>query len=259
MHFPVEISLGSVNILLHSITEPLGIFIGFRYFLYLRKKQGDAIHSQNRVWILIGAIFGALFGSRLVGGLENVSALMQSSSKLLYFYENKTVLGGFLGGVLGVELVKKIIHEKHTSGDLFTYPMILALIIGRIGCLSMGVHEETYGLPTNLPWGMHLGDSYLRHPVSLYEIIFLILLWIALVQTEKKFLLQPGARFKIFMMAYCVFRFMLDFVKPTYTSILGLSTIQVTALVGLIYYYRYIIDPLKLIAKRKIILNPAVE
>jgi phosphatidylglycerol:prolipoprotein diacylglycerol transferase len=260
LQFPVEITIGSTNILLHTIMEPLGFFIGFRYFLYLRKKQGDVIHSSNRVWILIGAIFGALIGSRLVGGLEDPRQLRISDNLWFYFYQNKTVLGGFLGGLFCVELVKKIIKEKQASGDLFTYPMILALIIGRIGCFSMGVFEETYGSPTTLPWGMHLGDNVARHPVCLYEIIFLLLLWISLVQIEKKFTLQNGARFKLFLIGYCFFRFMLDFIKPHYTYSIGLSTIQITAVLGLIYYYCYIINPKKLIEnKTQIIMSPAAE
>jgi phosphatidylglycerol---prolipoprotein diacylglyceryl transferase len=218
------------------ISEPLGMFIGFRYFLFLRKKKGDLIESANRIWVLIGAIFGAIIGSRLIGGLEDPSALLQASDPLLHFYQNKTVLGGFLGGLWGVEIIKKIIKEKHSSGDLFTYPMILALIIGRMGCFSMGVHEETYGTVTSFATGMNLGDGQLRHPVTLYEIAFLVLLWIGLVQLEKKYQLAEGLRFKFFMIAYIVFRFLLDFGKPHYTFSFGLSTIQITCTVGLLYY-----------------------
>ncbi|WP_235921057.1 prolipoprotein diacylglyceryl transferase family protein [Foetidibacter luteolus] len=260
MHFPVEITVGSVKILLHSIAEPLAFFIGFRYFLYLRKKQGDAINSQNRLWVLIGAVFGAVLGSRLIGGLENVPQMMAAKNKLFYFYQNKTVLGGFLGGLLGVELAKKLIGEKTSSGDLFAYPMILALIIGRIGCFSMGIYEETYGLPTSLPWGMHLGDNQPRHPVCLYETLYLLLLWAALVQLEKRYILQNGARFKLFLISYCMFRFLLDFIKPHYSFGIGLSTIQLTALAGLVYYYRYIIHPGLLVQERKkAITGPAAE
>lgn len=227
--------------------EPLGMFVGFRYFLLLRKKKGDAIQTEQRIWIIIGAIFGAVLGSRLVGGFENPTALFAAKNPLFYFYQNKTVAGGFLGGLLGVELAKRWIHEKHSSGDLFTYPMILALMIGRLGCFSMGVYEETYGLPTNSFMGMNLGDGILRHPVTLYEIAFLILLWIAMVKVEKKYSLAEGGRFKIFMIAYLCFRFLLDFIKPHYTFSIGLSTIQLASLTGLIYYYRYIISPKKLI------------
>lgn len=227
--------------------EPLGMFIGFRYFLHLRNKKGDGIESGQRIWIIIGAIFGALIGSRLVGGLENPEALMRSGNTLLYFYSNKTLVGGFLGGLAGVELVKKMIGEKQSSGDLFTYPMILALIIGRIGCFGMGVYEETYGIETNFITGMNLGDGIVRHPVTLYEICFLSLLWIGMLQLEKKITLINGSRFKIFMIAYLFFRFMLDYIKPHYSFGIGLSTIQLVCLAGLAYYSTYILNPKKLV------------
>ena len=135
-----------------------------------------------------------------------------------------------------MSIVKKILKEKHSSGDLFTYPIIMALIIGRLGCFSMGVYEETYGIPTHFFTGINLGDGLMRHPVSLYEIFFLILLWAAMLQAEKKYVLADGARFKIFMIAYILFRFFIDFIKPSYIIAMGLSTIQLTALAGLVYY-----------------------
>jgi phosphatidylglycerol:prolipoprotein diacylglycerol transferase len=236
MSFPVMFSFGDTKFPLHAVLEFAAYFIGFRYFLYLRKNQQDAINSSNRIWILIGAIFGSIFGSRIVGGLEDPSQIKMADNVFMYFYQNKTVLGGFLGGLCGVEIIKKIIKEKHSSGDLFTYPMILALIIGRIGCFSMGVHEETYGTVTNFFTSMNLGDGQLRHPVTLYEIVFLLLLWMGLVQLEKKYQLAEGLRFKIFMIAYIAFRLLLDFIKPHYTFSFGLSTIQITCSVGLLYY-----------------------
>lgn len=243
MNFPIQITIGNVTVPLHAVAELAGMFIGFRYFSYLRKKQGDTITSSNRTWIIVGAIFGAIVGSRLIGGLENPYTLSNSSNVFLHFYSNKTVVGGFLGGLLGVELIKKVIYEPQSSGDLFTYPMILALMIGRIGCFSMGVYEETYGMETTLPWGMDLGDGILRHPVTLYEILFLILLWLLLVQLGKRHTFVVGAKFKLFMMTYLLFRFVLDFIKPHHTFGIGLSTIQITCLLGLMYYSRYIIHP----------------
>jgi phosphatidylglycerol---prolipoprotein diacylglyceryl transferase len=236
LHFPITFNFGGQQFSLHGIFEFLAFFVAFRYYLLLRRKSRDAISSNNRVWIIIGAIFGSIVGSRLIGGLEDINQLQIADSKLLYFYLNKTVLGGFLGGLFGVELVKKIIKEKNSSGDLFTYPMILGLIIGRLGCFSMGVFEETYGTVTHFITGMDLGDHQLRHPVVLYEIFFLIALWIGLVQYEKRKKLPNGERFKIFMVAYMGFRFLLDFIKPHYTWSIGLSTIQITAIVGIGYY-----------------------
>jgi phosphatidylglycerol---prolipoprotein diacylglyceryl transferase len=247
LNFPFTIQIGSIKIPWHVVLETLGLFVGFRYFLYIRKKQEDSIQDGNRIWILIGAIFGALLGSRLIGGLENPVEMIHSKNILIYFYENKTIVGGLLGGLCGVEIVKNVIGEKQKSGDLLTYPIILGLIIGRIGCFSMGVYEETYGTASSLPWAMNLGDGVLRHPVALYEIIFLTCVWLFLVRLEKNYALHEGARFKIFMICYLLFRFLLDFIKPHYTYGIGLSTIQLTCLAGLIYYFHYIVNPYKLI------------
>ncbi len=248
MNFPVQFVIGSSVITLHAVMETLAFFIGFRYFLYLRKKQGDVYTSSSRIWVIIGAIFGALIGSRLIGSLERPYELKMTANLFDYIYNNKTVVGGFLGGLVGVEAIKKAIGEKKASGDLFVYPMILALMIGRIGCFSMGVFEETYGYPTALPWGMNLGDSLHRHPVTLYEILFLLLLWIGLKQLQKKSSLQVGALFKLFMISYLLFRFFIDFIKPHYPVLLHLSTIQLACLAGLLYYSPFILQPKKLTA-----------
>lgn len=247
MNFPFTIQIGGTKILWHVLLEAIGFIAGYRYFVYLRAKQSDTIKNETRTWILIGATFGALLGSRLIGGLENPLAMLASKNILAHFYENKTIVGGLLGGLFGVEVVKKIIGEKQKSGDLFTYPIILGMIIGRIGCFSMGVYEETYGTATSLPWAMNLGDGLLRHPVALYEIFFLGCTWIFLVTVENKFVIAAGAKFKLFMILYLFFRLMLDFIKPHFTFSFGLSAIQLACIAGLIYYSPFILNPKKLL------------
>jgi phosphatidylglycerol:prolipoprotein diacylglycerol transferase len=244
--FPVLFHIGSAMVSLHGVLETAAFFVGFRYFIYLRKKCGDLYSSSSRVWVIIGAIFGALLGSRILGSLERPHELLLTNNLWEYFYSNKTVLGGFLGGLFGVELVKKIIGERQASGDLFVYPILLALIIGRFGCFSMGVFEETYGVETHLPWGMNLGDGIYRHPIMLYEIIFLSLLWITLKKIHQIKDLQAGALFKLFMIGYLLFRFMIDFIKPHYPVFLGLNSIQLASIAGLIYYMPYLIQPKRL-------------
>ena len=68
---PYEPTLAGITINIHLILEYLAFFLAFRYYVFLRKRQEDAISSDNRLSIIIGAIFGALVGSRLVGFLEN--------------------------------------------------------------------------------------------------------------------------------------------------------------------------------------------
>ena len=225
---------------LHILFETLGMAAGFRYFVFLRRRQTDRINDTNRVWIIIGAAFGAFLFSRVVGALENPVNLFHTQHPLLYLYANKTIVGALLGGLLMVEITKKIIHERSSSGDLFTYPLILAMMIGRIGCFTSGMAEETYGIPTHFFLGMNLGDGVPRHPVTLYEIGFLALLWAGLAGIERRVKLINGYRFQFCLIAYFTFRFLLDFIKPRYILFAGLGTIQLCCLIGLLYYSRTI-------------------
>lgn len=250
MPFPYALHIGQQTISVHALCEGIGIFVAFRYYLFLRKHNGDTIDSEKRIFIVIGATFGAVTGAHLLGALENLPEWISCQYPLRYFWENKTLVGGLLGGLCGVELIKKIVRERQSSGDLFVFPLLLGMIAGRIGCFSAGIYEETYGLPSRLPWAMDLGDSIPRHPVSLYEIVFLISLWIILAVMKKRVAFQPGALFKLFMIAYLLFRLLLDFIKPGWRYFFGLGTIQIACIAGLIYYIRYIISPALLVQKK---------
>jgi prolipoprotein diacylglyceryltransferase len=144
MDFPFYVKIGGTSILVHSIIEPLAFFAGFRYLIYLKRRRGDILDSKARFSVILAAIFGALLGSRLVGGLENPVPLFEGENWLIHFYKNKTILGGLLGGLLVVEMVRKLKDIKEASGDLFVYPVILAMIIGRLGCFTMGIHPPLF-------------------------------------------------------------------------------------------------------------------
>ncbi|GAB5466518.1 MAG: hypothetical protein Kapaf2KO_19540 [Candidatus Kapaibacteriales bacterium] len=174
-------------------------------------------------------------GSRLVGFLENPIFTLNEFN-LIQLLNAKSIMGGLFGGLLGVETSKKIINEKKSSGDLFTLPIILGIIIGRIGCFLSGINENTYGIETTFFTGLDLGDGILRHPTSLYEIFFLVFLFIFLKKISYKISKENGLLFKIFMILYFGFRFFIEFIKPNNFYVLGLSSIQILCIVCLIYY-----------------------
>jgi phosphatidylglycerol---prolipoprotein diacylglyceryl transferase len=226
--------------------ESLAFILGYRYYLHLRENTVDTISSDRRQTIFIFAAAGAFLGSRIIGALENPINFFQSSHPLLYLFSAKTIVGGLLGGLLCVELGKKYIGEKYSSGDLMTFPLILGMILGRIGCFSMGVYEPTFGYPTDVWTGMDLGDGIIRHPLALYEIVFLICLWIVLFFVYKR-KLDDGLLFKMFMISYLIYRICIDFIKPRTIISYNLSTIQITCFIGLMYYFiiifKYISNP----------------
>lgn len=234
--FPVTIELFTVKVPIHPILEWFGIFLGMRLYVFLKRKQQNSLSTIQSLSIILGALLGALLGSKLIGTLENPQAFLTAQNPFLFFWTSNTIVGGLAFGLIGVELTKKIIHHKDSTGDLMVFPLILAIIIGRIGCFLTGVYEQTYGLPTQSIFGMYLGDEYLRHPVALYEIAFLILLGVGLIFFRRKFSYQSGFIFQLFMFSYFTFRFFLDFIKPKINLFLGLSMIQITCICAVFYY-----------------------
>jgi phosphatidylglycerol:prolipoprotein diacylglycerol transferase len=243
VQFPIAFHIGHTIVPLHGVLESLGIFIAFRFMWFLRKKQGDTLEQHTRYFVIAAAALGALAGSHLLGALENIPAWRASPSYWAFLVGNKTLVGGLLGGLASVELTKKALGERTKTGDLFTFPLLLGMILGRIGCFTTGVYEQTYGLPTTLPWALNLGDGILRHPVTLYEIAFLLSLWIILYRISITYVLEQGALFKMFMISYLLFRFLLDFIKPGWRYLFGLGSIQLACLAGLIYYVPFILKP----------------
>ena len=244
MHFPVNIYFGKLTIPVHLICEVLSYFIGYQYYNYLRTHTYDLISTDNRLKIFAGAAAGAFLGSHMVGVLEN--PLLLHHFNLIYFMGNKTIVGGMLGGLIGVELVKKKIGVNVSSGDLMVYPLILAMLIGRTGCFLAGLEDGTFGIATSLPWGINFGDGVYRHPTNLYEILFWVCLWLGLILIEKKVKLTDGSRFKMFLTTYLVFRLLIEFIKPEYFFSFGLSVIQLVCLAGILYYYKVFLKPSKL-------------
>ncbi|WP_333596558.1 prolipoprotein diacylglyceryl transferase [Chryseobacterium flavum] len=235
MDFPVTFHIFGKTILAHPLFEAVGMFLGMRYYFYLKRRSKEKLSFNTSAAVLIGATAGALVGSKLVGNLENPYTLFEDFS-FGKFWSNNTIVGGLAFGLIGVELAKKVVGHKESTGDMIVFPLMLAMIIGRVGCFLTGIYEETYGIPTDSVFGMYLGDEYLRHPVALYEIGFLVMLWAVLKYVQKLERYPSGFIFQIFMLGYFTFRFLLDFIKPRIEIAGPLGTIQFVCICVIIYY-----------------------
>lgn len=235
MTFPIDLHLGLITIPSHFVFDLLAFYLAVNYYSYLNQNKTDHLSEKSRWLVISGGAIGALIGSRLLAALERPELFLHPPSWLFY-YENKTIVGGLVGAILGVEIIKKLTGELKRSGDFFTYPFILGIIVGRIGCFLTGVKDDTVGLPSTLPWAFDQGDGIPRHPTALYEILFAGLLWLGLKTLTKKVTLPEGALFRLFVVAYLLFRFLIEFIKPIRPLAFGLSAIQLTALLVSFYY-----------------------
>jgi len=236
MTFPVYISLGFFKIHPHILFESLAYTIAFRLMLYSVRQDSDSISTTQRSSVIVGGMLGALLGAKLLVLLQHIDLLWQNQQQFVFlFLQGKTVVGALLGGLIGVEITKKIIGVKKSTGDVFVYPLIAGTAIGRIGCFLTGLSDKTYGSATNLPWGINFGDGIPRHPTQLYEILFLILLMIFL-RFRSRYDYQQGDLFKFYLISYLTFRLLIDFIKPDFHPYFGLSAIQTACLIAILYY-----------------------
>ncbi|HJP99289.1 MAG TPA: prolipoprotein diacylglyceryl transferase family protein [Rhodanobacteraceae bacterium] len=224
----------------HTAFEALAYAVGFRVFLWTRKRTAPPAFRGNDEIVIIaaGAIIGAALGAKLSYWLDDPLTAFADFPNWRHLLEGKSIIGALLGGLVGVEAAKRLTHIEASSGDAFVLPLMIGMCIGRIGCFLAGLPDHTYGTPTSLPWGVDFGDGIPRHPTQIYEIVFLLGQY-ALIHARREFFTRPGDRFRAFMIGYLAFRLLVEFIKPVfYAYPLGLSGLQWLCIAGLVYYAR---------------------
>jgi phosphatidylglycerol---prolipoprotein diacylglyceryl transferase len=126
--------------------------------------------------VVAAAVTGAALGSKLLFWLEDPRLTWQHLHDPNYLLGGKTIVGALAFGLITVELAKRYIGLRDSTGDLYAIPLALGIAIGRMGCFLTGLSDNTYGTPTNLPWAVNFGDNIPRHPTQLYEIALLLAL-----------------------------------------------------------------------------------
>jgi phosphatidylglycerol:prolipoprotein diacylglycerol transferase len=230
MTFPVEFHFFSRTVPAHLLFESMGYTLASLLYIRLGKKfPGPHLYDERGLWIILGCLMGALVGSKSLAIVESIHQYWPMRGDPRVFLGGKTIVGGLAGGWIGVELAKKAVGIRQRGGDRFVFPIILGLCIGRIGCFLTGLDDHTYGVATNLPWGVDFGDGIRRHPTQLYEIAFCMVQAVALLIRLRR-PIRGGEIFRMFMAGYFTWRFFVEFIKPRETYF-GLSPIQMTSLV----------------------------
>ena len=126
-------------------------------------------------------------------------------------------------------------------GDAIAPGIVLAQAIGRLGNYF---NQELYGRETTVPWGLEIfyrrdpsgyvdphsldGVStgqlaYVVQPTFLYELIWNLLVFVALIYVDRRFKLGHGRLFALYVACYCVGRFGVELLRnDTATQIAGI-------------------------------------
>ena len=220
---------------IHLFFDLLAYGIGAFLTLKLFYPQKNYISNENiRYSYYTTALLGAVIGAIIIGSINTYYSLNQEN-----FIIGKSILGAIVGGVIFIEIFKKIMKIKGSTGAYFVPSLTLGIAIGRIGCFMAGLEDYTYGIETTFVFGYDFGDGLYRHPVQLYESATMALFFIYVVYIYFKDRVYFEKHiFYQFILLYATQRFIWEFLKPYESILWGLNIFQFFCL-GLVMYALY--------------------
>lgn len=207
---------------LYSTLIIVGILIGVVYWVGVSK------NDSRLPFIYIGGLVAAFIGAKLAFLFAEGWLYLDHPQRMPILLSGKSIIGALPGGWIGVEIMKKIMGYRATTGDRFVTILPLPLSLGRIGCLHAGCCQGiicTFG----------------KWPSVQVEISFQILAILTFWIMRKKSILL-GQHFHLYLIAYGIFRFFHEFLRATPKPFLNLSGYQLialtTALAACIAFYK---------------------
>jgi phosphatidylglycerol:prolipoprotein diacylglycerol transferase len=246
-------NIGPLTIHYYGIILMLGALAGaWLASLEARRRGFDTdIVWDGLIWVLIGGILGARIWhiltpppSMVAQGITTRFYLTHPLDALAIWNGGLGIPGAVIGGAIALAFFCR--HKKLNFlvwADIAAPAVALGQAIGRWGNF---VNQELYGAPTDLPWAVHIEprfrlpgyqDVETYHPLFLYESLWnfgivALLLWIG---RRYRSWLKDGDLFLIYLIAYPVGRFFLEFIRLDPSMLGGFNANQtLMALVALV-------------------------
>ena len=226
----------------HLVFEWLALAGGVQLYRWQRRRaRQPALLQPGSFAVVVGCILGAAIGNKFVFWIEMPHLWQGAVPDWHLIASGQSIVGGLLGGLLGVEIAKKLAGVRASTGDQFILPLVVGTVVGRIGCFLAGLNDGTYGVATGMPWGVDFGDGIQRHPAQVYDIVFALAAGALLWHARGTLARTPGLAFKLYLAAYLAWRLLVDGIKPVpYAYVFGLSGIQLVCVVALVCYLPFV-------------------
>lgn len=222
----------------YGVLVALGIAVLVAWLLWHVRK--DPYKRITPDMVLIAAIVGIPTGvivSRAIHVIDLWSYYSRFPGEIIGG-DGLTIWGAILGGTLGILITSRF--TKFSFGyfsDVLAPGLILAQIIGRIGCTINGC---CYGDECSLPWAIIYTHpdtygpmTYAVHPTMVYEMIFLAVSF-GIIMFLRNRIRPDGSLYMIYLCLYSVWRIINGFLRDGTDFLFGLHQAQVIGIVLLL-------------------------
>lgn len=246
-------SLGPLKIHAYALCILLGIVLAIRIGQQRWFARGGAEHDVAD--IAVWAVPAGILGGRIYHVITSPDAYFGPGGRPLDVVKiwngGLGIWGAIALGALGAWWGHRQLTERRAQEGIHTPPfatfadviapgLLVAQAVGRWG---NWFNKELFGGPTNLPWGLEI-PTMLRpdpaqatyHPTFLYESLWCLALAWLLVRLEKRYRLNNGQLFYLYVAGYCAGRFWWEWLRvdPAH-QVLGMRVNSwVSLIVGLI-------------------------
>jgi phosphatidylglycerol:prolipoprotein diacylglycerol transferase len=244
----IAFQLGPLTIRWYGILMAAAILVGF--WLADREAKRQGISSDKLLNAGQWAVIAGLIGARLYEVVFNWDYYGRHPWKIPAVWEGGLAIHG--GLILGILVGLWIGHREQLpilpSLDVVAPSLAIGQAIGRWGNFF---NEEAFGTPTDLPWKLYISpqnrplqyaSSDYFHPAFLYESLWDLGVFLALVAFRRRLTDRPGAVFYLYIGLYSVGRFLIESIRvdtfwlgpfrvPQLASVVGIGL----ALIGLFY------------------------
>lgn len=235
--FPTLGSLLGVDVPIptHDLFVALGVLAALAVLGVQARRAG--VTDERLLYVVTGALVGGALFMRLGTWVQDPDLGDNASLAEHWVQGSRSILGGLVGAWLGVHVAKRLTGYRARTGDLFAPAVALGMAVGRTGCLL----TEAPGRPTALGVGPVLDRDTAEglgavaavplHLSFAYEIVFHLAAFAVLWWVLRDRLTAPGESLVIYLAAYGVFRFLVEFVRANDVVWLGLTRPQLFLLV----------------------------
>lgn len=212
---PVAFNVFGYDIAWYGLSWSLAILSGYFVLLFIYKREHKNL--QKLVPFIQYIFVFSLLGARLFEMLFYQTELFFNNPISFFWFRQGGLAshGAMLGTVLAIWLfVKRNPDFSYTW--LIDRSIIVATLQGAIVRLGNFMNSELYGTITDVPWAVRFlqVDNYLRHPVQLYEAIWLFIcfgIFMSVYILKKQ--LKPWFLTSLFFIVVLSGRVVLEFLK----------------------------------------------